>query len=306
MSIESTIGDWILRSVSFSASRALRAQKKIYRGEVTIPYWRIDRGRGQWLVNLPGFADEKESFFPTALQLRNDFNFLLPETLGFGESPRDASLPYRVENYARWIIAFLRECAPEKVWLVGNSLGGAIASRVALEAPELLHGCIPVGSAGYLHSSRNPLLDEVRRGENPFVVTDEASYRRFIARLFARERKRIPFISASIHQRMVRDQPWLIHMLDELKGAWLDESTGDPMERAMNRVIGDAQVPVHFIWGDQDSFFDGETPKEICALHPHLQYSLMEGVGHCPHMEAPRWFARVIREATGVAQDSMA
>ena len=123
MSIESTIGDWILRSVSFSASRALRAQKKIYRGEVTIPYWRIDRGRGQWLVNLPGFADEKESFFPTALQLRNDFNFLLPETLGFGESPRDASLPYRVENYARWIIAFLRECAPEKVWLVGNSLG---------------------------------------------------------------------------------------------------------------------------------------------------------------------------------------
>ena len=200
MSIESTIGDWILRSVSFSASRALRAQRN-HRGEVAIPYWRIDRGRGQWLVNLPGFADEKESFFPTALQLRNDFNFLLPETLGFGESPRDASLPYRVENYARWIIAFLRECAPEKVWLVGNSLGGAIASRVALSrGPGIAPRMHPGKSAGHLHSSRNPLLDEVRRGENPFVVTDEASYRRFIARLFARERKRIPFISASIHR----------------------------------------------------------------------------------------------------------
>ena len=53
---------------------------------------------------------------------------------------------------------------------------------------------------------------------------------------------------------MVRDQPWLIHMLDELKGAWLDESTGDPMEQAMNRVIGDAQVPVHFIWGTRFLF----------------------------------------------------
>ena len=153
MSIESRIGDWIFRSVTFAASRVLRAQKEYHRGDVTIPYWRIDRGRPRWLVNIPGFSDEKESFFPTALQLRDDFNFLLPETPGFGESTRDASLEYRVENYAQWVIEFLRQCAPEKVWLVGNSLGGAIASRVALEAPELLHGCIPVGSAGYFHSS---------------------------------------------------------------------------------------------------------------------------------------------------------
>ncbi len=306
MSIESRIGDWIFRSVTFAASRVLRAQKEYHRGDVTIPYWRIDRGRPRWLVNIPGFSDEKESFFPTALQLRDDFNFLLPETPGFGESMRDASLEYRVENYAQWVIEFLRQCAPEKVWLVGNSLGGAIASRVALEAPELLHGCIPVGSAGYFHSSRNPLMEEVRRGENPFVVSDEASYRRFIARLFAGERKRIPFISASIHQRMVRDQPWLIHMLDQLTETWLNDEGEDPMKHAMNQAIGAARVPVHFVWGDQDSFFDGETPVEVCALHSHLRFTMMPGVGHCPHMEAPQWFAQILREASGVIQDSMA
>jgi pimeloyl-ACP methyl ester carboxylesterase len=61
-----------------------------------------------------------------------------PDLPGFGHSPAPASRDYSIAAHARAIIALIDKQGRWPVHLVGNSLGGAVCTRVAARRPDLV------------------------------------------------------------------------------------------------------------------------------------------------------------------------
>ncbi len=294
-SAEERIGEQLFRRSQQGLVRGLKATRHVYEGEVSIPYLCIDRGHSETLVNLPGFSDEKENSLVTARSLSKRFNVIIPDTVGFGETERDPNREHTLVNHARWVAGFLKHLDRGPVWLMGNSLGGAIASVVAFEYPEWVVRCLPVGPGAYMHSQSNPLLEEIREGHNLFYVTTNEEYRVFVQRLFHRKMRPIPFLSAALRARMMKERDWYAHVMHQMESELgFDLSDPSASRFSLNHGLADCSVPFHFIWGEFDSFFVADIMNELREEYPQIGTTLIRRCGHAPHLEAPTRLARAV------------
>lgn len=67
---------------------------------------------------------------------------------GFGFTERPAGAQYTVEGWTDHVLGVLDELGLERVHLVGNSFGGAIALRFATEHPDRVRRLVLMGSVG--------------------------------------------------------------------------------------------------------------------------------------------------------------
>jgi pimeloyl-ACP methyl ester carboxylesterase len=100
------------------------------------------------LVMLHG-AGGRSRIWKNQVQPLNDFmNTLALDLPGHGKTlGRGKSL---VSEYSRWLKKILEKLFREQVFLMGHSLGGAIAQDLALLNPHLLKGLILVGTGAVL------------------------------------------------------------------------------------------------------------------------------------------------------------
>ena len=87
--------------------------------------------------------------------LDDQFHCLALDLAGFGETDHPADLPSSMRGWMRlWVdqcLAFLDELKIEKAHLVGNSMGGAIALNLMLEASQRFDRAVLMGSIGTPH-----------------------------------------------------------------------------------------------------------------------------------------------------------
>lgn len=53
-------------------------------------------------------------------------------------------------------------------------------------------------------------------------------------------------------------------------------------------------LPVELIWGDKGTVTPLGQGQELAALLPNARLTVLNDVGHIPHLEAPRAFAEVL------------
>lgn len=124
-------------------------------GEITLAYYEAGEagptGAGLPLVMLHGGGPGASAWsnFGRALPgFAEDFRTILVDQPGFGSSDK----PAVVGNYYRFaadaVVALLDELGIEKVHLLGNSLGGGTAMRLALSCPDRVGRLILMGPGG--------------------------------------------------------------------------------------------------------------------------------------------------------------
>ncbi|UDH01300.2 alpha/beta fold hydrolase [Rhodococcus opacus] len=107
-----------------------------------------DLGSGPTLLLLHGAAPGEtgwDSFAASIEVLRTRFRVIVPDQPGFGQSPlvEDNGLPYNAIS-AKAMAELLRHLGTGRVHVSGNSLGGGVALRLALEYPGLVDRIILV------------------------------------------------------------------------------------------------------------------------------------------------------------------
>ena len=92
------------------------------------------------------------------------FHCLAPDLVGFGATHHPANPPAGMHNWMRlWLdqsLALLDALNLQKVHLVGNSMGGAIALHLLMNAPERFDRVVLMGPIGIAHKL-TPELDRV-------------------------------------------------------------------------------------------------------------------------------------------------
>jgi pimeloyl-ACP methyl ester carboxylesterase len=71
---------------------------------------------------------------------------------------------------------------------------------------------------------------------------------------------------------------------------------GGQTVNALDRLYLAAHLPTLIIWGDRDDIIPISHAHAAHAAIPGSQLSILEGVGHFPHVEAPERFAEVLTE----------
>jgi pimeloyl-ACP methyl ester carboxylesterase len=265
-------------------------------------------GDGPPLVLLHGYADSADTWRLVLDRLaRANRRAIALDLPGFGTCTRLEPGPVlpQWDAFARAAIEYA-SADGEAAILAGNSLGGAIALRAGEHARALpLAGIVPVAPAGldmprwFSIIERDPLVRFILAAPVPLPervlrLTVGEAYRQLA---FARPRAAAAEVVRTFtdhHRTKDRVQSILAtgrRLLPELDGCF---------------DLAQVSCPVLLIWGDRDRMVTHRGAHHITEALPETTYELLEGIGHCPQVEAPERIAQLFMEFAAAPRERAA
>ena len=243
-----------------------------------------------WLCQLPAFAETHRC--------------IAVDLPGFGESPMPASGEISISGYGAWLAALLDELDIDRCALVGNSMGGFIAAEASIAQPDWVDRVMLVSAAGITHARMRKEPAEV--AARMAAATAPLAFR-FQDSSLKRPRLRYAAFSGVFHapHRMRPELLWEQYhgaigapgMVDAVRGL-----VGYDFTDRLERVDDPALV----VWGRNDRIVP---PKDALAYGQHLSHSrvaIFDRTGHCPQLERPVRFNRLLEQFIANDGDELA
>jgi pimeloyl-ACP methyl ester carboxylesterase len=235
---------------------------------VSMHYYCAGR-RGTPLVMIHGLGSSAETWAALMRLLSKEYLVYAPDLPGFGRTPL-APEGTNIKTHVLYLERFLDALGYPRVTLVGNSLGGWIATRFAVEYPERVERLYLLNSAGLRRENMH----------SPYVNDRIAA-------------------NSSLEQMLGFSLPVPTFVLDALvRNSQTPAYAGfiqgyDPREE-LDTVLADVQAPTTIIWGVRDNLL-----PFICAhdFHEGIANSelvLLPHVGHMPQIQNPVKVARIV------------
>lgn len=260
-------------------------QKSIRVGGIDWPYLEGGNPAGRPLVLVHGFGGDKDNWSFYAPYLKDQgYRLVFPDLPGFGENDRSLAPDYSIGAQAARLRDFLTALGIDKCHLGGNSMGGAIALRFALDFPERLLSLTLFNNAGVIGTEESELQQRVLQGESPLVPRTMADIDRLLAfvaykpRWVPRQFKRVAFDEMKPHEAL----------LEKIFGQLVE----DALDRPLNDRLNEIRVPTQIIWGRHDRLIDVTCAVVQHQGIPHSELVIFEDVGHVPMIERPAATAR--------------
>lgn len=239
------------------------------------------------LVLLHGSAGHAEAYVRNLGAHAEHFSTWAIDMLGHGFTDKPGH-PLEVEHYVEHLIHFLDEIGADRAHLSGESLGGWVASRAAIDHPDRLDRLVLNTAGG---SQADPeVMRRIRTlsmaaAENPDWETVKAR----ILWLMADKEGNYDDVIAS-RQAIYRQLGFVAAMDDIL-------ALQDPETRARNILgaedYGRIVAPTLVLWTSDDPTADVSEGRRIASMIPGAEFVVMEGCGHWPQYEDPEEFNRI-------------
>ncbi len=239
---------------------------------------------GNWLANLPVIGRARR--------------VIAPDLPGFGGSDMPAQ-DVSISGYTQVVDELCEHLGLGPVVVVGNSMGGFIASDLALAHPERVEKLVLVGAAGMVPSRRERFKTVAILRLTGIVVARTAGATRAVA---ARPRLRRAALRTVAHDpdRIPADLAWRGLMGDPppafapaLKAA-VDYLSWDWCQR-----LEEIRSPTLLVWGEQDALIPVRHQEEFARRITGARSLTMPETGHVPMVERPAEFNRALLEFLG-------
>jgi pimeloyl-ACP methyl ester carboxylesterase len=237
-----------------------------------------ERGSGETIVLLPSGAHDRHDFDPLLEQLGDRFRIVAVDWPGHGESPAGPD-PASAMGFADAAEALVAALAPRGAIVVGNSVGGFAAGRLAIRRPELVNGLVLIDSGGF--APRTPLVHVFCR------LMGRPGFLRRIYPTFARRYMR---------PRTDADRRTLAAAIATTGGepglrtvSQLWRSFASP-QHDLRKGAGTIAAPTLVVWGRRDPVIPLRIGRRIAASIPGARLVELD-TGHVPQTGDPEGFA---------------
>jgi 4,5:9,10-diseco-3-hydroxy-5,9,17-trioxoandrosta-1(10),2-diene-4-oate hydrolase len=240
-----------------------------------------DEGRGDPLVCLHAIAHGARDFEGLRTALRGTRRVIALDWPGHGNSGEDSEPP-TAGRYAALLARFLEALALERPVLLGNSIGGAAAIRLAAQAPGRVRGLVLVNPGGLL-----PLNGPARLAIDLMVRFFDRGARgaRWYPALFATYYRLVLPLAAAAEERR-RIVACAREMAPLLAQAWRGFARPEADLRGLAEGV---RCPVLFAWAKSDRILQLKRCRKAIDRLPDARLELFPG-GHAPFLECPALF----------------
>jgi len=248
---------------------------------------------GPVLVLLHGSNASLHTWEPLVERLEGAHRLVSVDLPGHGLSGPHPEADYSAAGMIDGLEAALDAAGIETFFLAGNSMGGKVAWRYALDHPERVEGLV------LLNASGAPIERDESEGAGNLLFTllmspvGREALKRYTPRGFV-ESSLLQSVSveAIVDEAMV-DRYWDLNRLPSNKEATLAafNSTENPYAAEM---LGEISAPTLIVWGDEDPIIPVEAAAVFAREIPGAEVAILEGVGHIPMEEAPDETARLV------------
>jgi cation diffusion facilitator CzcD-associated flavoprotein CzcO/pimeloyl-ACP methyl ester carboxylesterase len=253
-------------------------------------------GAGPAFVFLHGLTDCADFWRPT-LQLLADAGrrAVAVDLPGFGAADPlgDGPVLPQLDTFVDALVSDVEDRTGQPVILVGHSMGGCAALRFAQGGSAGLLGVVAAPPVGFEATrlaalgalGKVPAARAMLRG---LCATPAAVRRRFIAEGW----KMVALADRRAAPRGFLDA--YIGYFESAFGRYVDTALTFLGEIGNAYAIEDIHHPLLLVWGTRDRLANPESAAHILATVPDSRLELIEGIGHCPALEAPERFTAAL------------
>lgn len=225
-----------------------------------------------------GFTD----WLPVMATLARRHQVLAVDLPGFGYSstPRAKLSPKQLARVLDGLLA-RRNLGPLTV--VGHSMGGAVALRLAADFPQRVASLVVVDAAGILHRtafSKHAIIGQLPSEGWPEVLKAPAARLRDLGHLLVERIFGLPFDPTEV----LRANEWLWPLV--LGDRSSINAALALVDEDFSAVVHTLPQPVHVIWGEADAVAPLRTGELLARRLPRAALSTLPGVGHVPMAQA--------------------
>ncbi|MCR3904283.1 pimeloyl-ACP methyl ester esterase BioH [Aeromonas hydrophila] len=246
-------------------------------------------GQGPDLVLLHGWGMNGAVWHGIAQQLAAHYRLHLVDLPGFGNSPLADGSEYSLPWLAEQVSAVL----PQKCHLLGWSLGGLVASQLALSHPERLHSLITVASSPCF------MARDDWPGIAPKVLT---GFNQMLAGDFKQTIERFLAIQAMGSEHARDDIRQLRHWLAERPApqlAALEAGLGLLAEVDLRDELTSLSLPWLRVYGRLDSLVPKASIPLLDERYPSSRSVVLEKASHAPFISHSQQFIEIIEYFVG-------
>lgn len=251
----------------------------------------VAAGEGEPLLLLHGLGASLMAWATNIEPLSQRFSVYAIDIPGHGDSDKP-DLDYLMPTAVNFIRGFMEALDIERASFAGNSMGGMIALRIAVELPELVDRLVLVDTAGlgrdlawFIRAMSLPLVGEIIENPSP------RNTRLLLKRIFHDPSLAPDSLIREIHRTRVlpgskRAILRIIRGAIGLRGLHSKWIMTDELEQLNS--------PILIVWGAQDRIIPVSHATNAAQIAPQVSLSIFEECGHWPQMEKGNEFNRVV------------
>jgi 2-hydroxy-6-oxonona-2,4-dienedioate hydrolase len=244
-----------------------------------VPTRSFQAGAGEPVIFLHGTSGHLEAFMRNVVPHARQYRVHAIDMLGHGYTGKP-DFRYEIPRYRDHLLAYMDAQGIEKAHIVGESLGGWVGARTAIDAPGRIASLQLLCAGGTV---ANPeVMERIRTSTRKAVTTDDVELTRTRLRLLmAHEADATEELVAVRHA--IYHQPEFVANIENLLCL-------QDMETRLRNILqpedlAKIDVSTLIVWGRNNPF--GEVP-EADAMHQNIQGSelaLFDECGHWPQHE---------------------
>lgn len=274
-------GAWVA-----AAGLELRSQEV---GGLRIRY--VRRGSGPTVVLLHGIASSLYTWKDVLPGLAADHDVVALDFPGFGGS--DIPPAPSADSLVASLRGLLERLEIRRASLVGNSLGGAVASLVAAQDPGRVERLVLIDAAGFrLSAEERPALLRLAAGP--------------LGGALERLPRTRPLLALGLRQVFHDDALVSAERIDEYEAPMLRPgavaalrallTAPAPGPERYEAMLRGLRQPTLVLWGAEDRWIPVADADRFAAAIPDARRVVIPGCGHMPQEERPAETLRLVRE----------
>ncbi|MBW8911138.1 MAG: alpha/beta fold hydrolase [Sphingomonas sp.] len=207
------------------------------------------------------------------------FRVLAPDLIGYGSSSKPVGLDYTLDLFTDSLVEALKAAGISRASLIGNSLGGAIAIKIALDHPEMVDRLILMAPGGIETREAYFAMPGIAKMVGDFTSSD-----------FDIEDMR------KLVSNLVYDPSLLTDELIAERFAVARTQPKDVLARMrvpdLSDRLGELTMPILGFWGAEDGFCPASGAQKFLTACSDVRFILYARVGHWVMVEQRDEFNR--------------
>lgn len=243
----------------------------------------LEAGAGPAVVFIHGSGPGANAYSNFSLNYTTiaaaGYRVVLPDLIGFGYSSKPVGIDYTLDLFVSTCSELLDALDIHECVLVGNSLGGAVALKLAMDQPRLVRKLVLMAPGGIESREDYFKMPGIQKMVSGFVGDgfDRTGLRRLLELL-------------TFDPKFVTDE------LVEQRLNILQTQPKDVLGRMkipdLSSQLGHVRCPVLGFWGIEDQFCPASGYEKVLRSVPHSRFVMYSRCGHWAMIERSEDFNR--------------